>query len=188
MIRDIPPLEPVETPGGLAYQFADVRAFRYELWVPTLLGIHKARTIGEQREAITEGVLWVGGSRGFRSGSKGRKVMWLSGGQARIKLDTPQPELSFLRISKIEVGYITPDRDYSTSFAVVEQKDTDDKGKPKVSYHEAFKSASGRLGTVERKMGALLVTALGDILDNRYPGFELFAQLAEHGVSRDADL
>jgi len=159
------------------YVFEGENGLPYELWVPTLLDIRDAQTIGAQREALTNGIVRVVASHhGLKPASRSRaEVGFGYKERARFSLDGGVPALKHISIGRIAMGFQSPDEQCpNPAFAVVD--------KPEEKYHRVVKDSEEELTPTEHELGLEVISSLATTMDNWYPGFELPQKLADHGI------
>lgn len=162
--------------GRKRYLFADNAKFPTDAWVPSLLDIHNASTIGEQRSAFETGIVGLVANSGIvPAGETHARIMIDYGDYARVRIKAGRATLSSLRSGDVLVGYQTSDEEcLKPAFAVYDTTGLQ---------HEVFKDPDQDLTELARSLSLTIFTKLADQFDSRYPGFELHSKIEDAGIN-----
>lgn len=182
MARELPELHLKMQHLAPRYVFAEPDDFPYDLWVPMLVDIHSAQTIGEQRDAFTTGVISMAASHhGLHPVSRSRIGYIDYNQEARFKMESGKPRLSYLEAGEVAIGYQSPDKACpKPAFAVVD--------KTQSHYHRVVSEPTEELAPVETELGLNVIHALAVTMHDWYPGFGLFPKLADAGIPTSEEL
>lgn len=161
---------------GKSLVHTDPKAFPKDIWVDTLTAIYYgSRTISQQREAISRGVIGVSGTfRNLRMVSDNKARARIHGSEARFRVNEGFPRLSFLKAMGISVGYQSATEESPRpAFAVVNAE----------GYHRVVRTSDEELDSVEVNLGIEVTKSLAIQLDGYYPSFDIFERLYDRNVT-----